>query len=176
MRRGVARFMERERIMKRRNHWFVVLLMTLFCAFAFAVTYVLVFTWTLPQTDLAHGQKPFADPMVLPIMATLTIPSAILAFPFVYLAIRHRRLGWCLLIMLAVVLLEIVAVTPVLGIVGFLGAFPALAIALLLCYLCAPTLTWQRGCPACGYEIAEGVGPRCSECGATLPWMKESPT
>jgi hypothetical protein len=27
-------------------------------------------------------------------------------------------------------------------------------------------------CPACGYEIAEGVGPRCSECGAALPWIK----
>jgi DNA-directed RNA polymerase subunit RPC12/RpoP len=24
-------------------------------------------------------------------------------------------------------------------------------------------------CPACGYRIAEGVGPNCSECGAQLP-------
>jgi hypothetical protein len=27
----------------------------------------------------------------------------------------------------------------------------------------------RHRCPACGYEIAEGVGPRCSECGAALP-------
>jgi hypothetical protein len=33
-------------------------------------------------------------------------------------------------------------------------------------------------CPACGYQIAPGggIGPVCSECGAPLPWMKESPT
>jgi hypothetical protein len=33
-------------------------------------------------------------------------------------------------------------------------------------------------CPACGYQIAPGggIGPVCSECGAALPWMKESPT
>jgi hypothetical protein len=27
----------------------------------------------------------------------------------------------------------------------------------------------RHRCPACGYEIAAGVGPRCSECGAELP-------
>jgi hypothetical protein len=26
----------------------------------------------------------------------------------------------------------------------------------------------RHRCPACGYEIAEGVGPRCSECGVSL--------
>jgi hypothetical protein len=36
----------------------------------------------------------------------------------------------------------------------------------------------RHRCPACGYQIdsAPGIGPRCSECGAALPWMKESPT
>jgi hypothetical protein len=35
----------------------------------------------------------------------------------------------------------------------------------------------RHRCPACGYEIAEGVGPRCSECGAALPasWSAKSP-
>jgi hypothetical protein len=113
--------------------------------------------------------------MVLPVMTTVAIASAILAFPFVYLAVRHRRLGRCFLIMLGVVLLEIVVVTPLLGMLGFLGAFPALALALVLCYYRTPKLTWPRGCPACGYEIAEGVGPVCSECGATLPWMTKAP-
>jgi hypothetical protein len=28
----------------------------------------------------------------------------------------------------------------------------------------------RRGCcPTCGYRIAKGVGPNCSECGAQLP-------
>jgi hypothetical protein len=29
----------------------------------------------------------------------------------------------------------------------------------------------RHRCPACGYQIAEGVGPMCSECGVALPWQ-----
>jgi hypothetical protein len=32
----------------------------------------------------------------------------------------------------------------------------------------------RHRCPACAYQIAPGTGPVCSECGAVLPWMKES--
>jgi hypothetical protein len=49
-------------------------------SFAFAVTYVVVMTLTLPKADLAHGQTPFQDPLEFPIMSIVAGISGLVAW------------------------------------------------------------------------------------------------
>jgi hypothetical protein len=57
-------------------------------SFIFAVTYVVVFTLTLPETDEAHGSIPFEHPLVFPIMSMIAGISGLIGWPFFAL------LGW----------------------------------------------------------------------------------
>ena len=101
-------------------------------AFLFAITWVVVMTLTLPPTDGAHGQMPFDDPLVFPIMSILASIAAILIYPFTYFAFRDRSLLKALGILAAAVLIEIFIVTPLNAGLGFLGAFGAYATGLVV--------------------------------------------
>lgn len=57
-------------------------------SFAFAITYVVVMTYTLPKTDLAYGQTPFQDPVVFPVMLFVAGISGLVAWPL------FAVLGW----------------------------------------------------------------------------------
>lgn len=104
-------------------------------AFIFAIAWVIIMTFTLPETDMAYGQTPFEDPIVFPIMSAFAIVSGLIAWPF------YTYLGWnasparvaCLagLITLAFILIA----TPYNAGIGWFGSYFVLLIALVGCRL-----------------------------------------
>ncbi len=154
--------------MKPHHNGLELLLVSEACAFVFAIVFVITMTLSLPLTDGAHGQPPFADPLVLPVMSIFAGLAGLLAWPFVYLVLRRRRLRSCLPVILCLTLIWIVAVTPFHAGAGFLGSFGAFAVALLLCRrfirICQPPGSCQR----CGYDLTGNVSGRCPECGKPL--------
>lgn len=151
--------------MKRRHNWFELLLVSEGCAFIFAIAFVIVMTLNLPPTDGAYGQAPFADPLVLPVMSTFAGSAGLLAWPFVYLTLRQRRLRACLPVILGVTLAWIIFITPFHRVAGMLGSFLALGGALLLCRALFRPWHPPGYCQNCGYDLTGNVSGRCPECG-----------
>ncbi len=120
------------------NHPLALVAVSFGLAFLFAIVFVVVFTSSLPSGDGAHGQMPFQDPLVLPIMSMFaTVAGAIVCIPTCF-ALRRVRLLHATFILAATVLAEIVVVTPLAGFGGFLGSFPAYALGLILARRLAP--------------------------------------
>jgi hypothetical protein len=99
-------------------------------AFVFAIVWVVVMTLSLPPTDKAYGQMPFADPLIFPIMSMFALGAAILVYPFTCYALLNRRPAPAALILAAIVLAEIIIVTPLSAGLGFLLSFIAYGIGL----------------------------------------------
>ncbi len=114
----------------KQHHPIALLVASFALAFALAITWVVMMTLTLPPTDGAYGQTPFADPLVFPIMSIFASMAAILAYPWLYLALRDRPLPKSLASLAGVVLAEIVLVTPLNAAWGFVGSFVAFAFGL----------------------------------------------
>ena len=116
----------------RRQHPLVLIGVSFALAFVFAVTWVVVMTLTLPETDGVHGQMPFHDPLVFPIMAMVAgVAGGVVCIP-TYFALRSYRLWPAVAILAGTVLAEIVFVTPGSPGLGFLGSFGAYACGLVL--------------------------------------------
>lgn len=104
-------------------------------SFAFAFGFVVVMTLTLPETDMAHGQMPFQDPLVLPIMSMMATASAVVSWPF------YTILGWRLppfrvgVVAGAATLAFILMATPIHPSLGWPGSYAALLAALIVCKL-----------------------------------------
>ena len=111
----------------------VYLGISLILSFVFAVTWVVIMTLTLPVTDLAYGQSPFEDSIVLPIMSMFAVISAILVWPF------YVVLGWRLpplkvgTVVGIATFSYIFIVTPFIAPLGWLGSYVVLLIALIIC-------------------------------------------
>lgn len=114
----------------RRNSVFQMLPAAMGMSFVFAVTYVVVMTLTLPPSDGAYGQAPFADPLVFPIMCIGAAVAGVVVCPFYYFALRTRPFFKSLAIVMGVVLAEIMVVTPFDSGLGFLGSFLAFFVGL----------------------------------------------
>ncbi len=143
-----------------------MLFMSFVLAFTFATTWVIVMTLTLPPTDGAHGQMPFADPLVFPVMSIFACIAAIITFPFLYFMLRDRRFPAAIVILVMIVLIEIVCVTPFDPIGGFLGSFVAYFVGLVVAHRLSPILVEPGYCPKCGYDLrGTPFGNPCSECG-----------
>ena len=100
------------------------------CAFAF----LLSLWWNLPPSDAARQASPiaiFADPFFVSGAVLAGVSVGFIAFPFVYFAIRNRRLDTTAVFIVLIVLAEIVAVTPFSRRIGLVGAPIALGVALL---------------------------------------------
>lgn len=111
------------------------LTVSLFCSFVFAVSWVIVMTLTLPETDMAHGQVPFEDPLVFPIMSIFAGISALVAWPFyTFLGWRHSPVKVAIASG-AVTMTFIVAATPFNAVIGWLGSYFVLLISLIICRL-----------------------------------------
>ncbi len=109
------------------------LAVSLVSSFIFAVTWVILMTLTLPETDMAHGQAPFQDPLVFPIMSMFAGVSALLAWPFYTIfGWRHSpvRFG---ITAAAAALAFIVIATPFDAGIGWLGSYLVLLVALIVC-------------------------------------------
>ena len=89
---------------ERKNHWFALLVLSLLGAFVVAVVYVVVFTLTLPPSDGANGEAPFADSLVLPIMTVGATLAGILTFALAHRLLRRanllRSFGFTLVVLL----------------------------------------------------------------------------
>ena len=106
---------------------------SLLSSFVFAITWVVIMTLTLPETDGAHGQMPFQDSLVFPVMSFYAILSAFVAWPF------YTAFGWNLppvrvgLVAGLATLLFILLITPFNSGIGWLGSYIALLISLIAC-------------------------------------------
>ena len=101
-------------------------------SFIFAVTWVILMTLMLPETDGAHGQVPFQDPLVLPIMSMFAAISALLAWPF-YTVFGWRHSPVRFGITASVVTLAfIVVVTPINAGIGWMGSYLVLLVTLVV--------------------------------------------
>ena len=84
-------------------------------AYVCATVFVLTLRFTLPPSDLAHNTSPLLivlDPFVLTVMIPIALIFGLASFPFAYYAIRDLRLRSATAFVSAVVLAEIVIVTP----------------------------------------------------------------
>jgi hypothetical protein len=104
-------------------------------SFTFAVCWVVLMTLTLPETDMAHGQMPFQDPLVFPVMSVFAAVSAIAAWPF------YLLFGWNLppvkvgIVAGCVTLVFIFVATPFHAVLGWLGSYLVLLASLAVCRL-----------------------------------------
>jgi hypothetical protein len=116
---------------KTKRHSVLTMLATSFVmAFAIAITFVVVMTLTLPRSDGAHGQMPFQDPLVFPVMSMGASVAALVVFPFFYFSCRTLPLRKSVLIVLGITLAGVVIVTPFSAFLGFVGSFIAFACGL----------------------------------------------
>jgi len=152
-------------LMKRHDP-FTMLVLAFVLSFLFAILWVVVMTWTLPKTDLAYGQGPFEDPLVLPVMSIGASFAALITYPFFYVVLRDRQLPRALAILIATVIGAIVILTPINAGLGFLGTFGAYFVGLALARLLSPLNVMPGHCTACGYNL-HGVSDKnkCPECG-----------
>jgi hypothetical protein len=114
----------------------VVFILSIAGAYACALAYVAVLYWSLPPKDKAYGQglsQTLRDPFVWNTAAWFATAAGLAVFVPAFLAVRGRNLTVCFAVALACVIAEIAVVTPFGGPIGMLGAFPALAGALVLC-------------------------------------------
>ncbi|MDP6520064.1 MAG: hypothetical protein QF599_03605 [Planctomycetota bacterium] len=85
---------------------------------------VCMVTWTLPETDSAHGQPPFASPFVSTVAAPFIGGAWLLTFGASALMLRRAPVGASFAICLAVALVTITVATPFLGFPGALLSVP----------------------------------------------------
>ena len=102
-------------------------------SFAFAVTFVIVMTLTLPKTDEAYGQMPFQDPLVFPVMSMLATFSGLLGWPFFAILGRHCSPATVAKITGFTTLLFIVLTTPIQSRIGWFGSYIVCLGALIYC-------------------------------------------
>ena len=104
-------------------------------AFVTAIAFVVTMTLSLPKSDMAHGQMPFQDPLVFPIMSMGAGIAGIVVFPFAYLALRTKNIIHCAKIAFPLVLPATVILTICDIRYGLCGSFASAILALGLCAL-----------------------------------------
>lgn len=124
-------------------------------SFLFAVTYVIVSTFTLPQSDLAHGQMPFEDPLVFPVMSIIAGISGLIGWPlFALLGRRSDPLTVAKIAGIPTFAFIIIA-TPFDPGLGWLGSYFVCLAGLIFCAVKHREPTGQQG--AVGNEGHHGA-------------------
>jgi len=101
-------------------------------AFITAIVFVITMSLSLPKTDGAYGRDLFADPLVGSIASKGAGVAGVIVFPFVYIALRNRRIVHCSKIVFPVVLLSTIAFTAINIVAGLCGSFASLGVALII--------------------------------------------
>ena len=102
-------------------------------SFVSAITYLIVMTLTLSKNDLAHGQLPFADPMVLPIMAIFALISGLAGWPFFAVFGRKVQPATVAKVTWIIVPGFIIVATPFDPAFGWPGSYVVCILALIFC-------------------------------------------
>ena len=105
-------------------------------ALACAILFFAVLHRSLPPSDEAYGQpllRALWDPFVIGSIVVYAGLSGVVTTPLAYFLLRDRRVLPCAALAFLAVALEVMLVTPKFGAAGWLGAYPAMASALILC-------------------------------------------
>ena len=123
---------------KNCNHWFELLIVSFIGAFVVATVFVVIFTLTLPPSDLAYGAAPFADPLVLPVMSMGAGLAGLAAFPFSFWLLRKSDLRRSFPVTMLLTLAIMTGVTVAggslgAGILGIPSSFMAMVCSMAFC-------------------------------------------
>jgi hypothetical protein len=125
----------------RFNDWGSIACFALFGSFLSAVIFMMVLRHNLPPTDLMRKEPIVAfimDPFALMMWIPITMLSAGVMLPVAFIGLRRADLMKSFLLVMLIVAAEILVVTPIHPVHGWLGAYPATAAALLLCRVFLP--------------------------------------
>ena len=112
---------------------FTYLAISMALAFLCATTYVVVLTLTLPKADEMHGQAPFQDQMVLPIMALGAVLSGLVGWPLFALLGRRCSPKRVATVTTIATLAVVIGGTPIRSSLGWPGCYVACVAALVYC-------------------------------------------
>ena len=117
----------------RRNGLGVLLGLSLLGSIVVAVWSVCLFTWTLPKTDGAYGQAPFADPFVMPVMLMCAAVGCVIAFMASLALLRRVRLLPSFSLVTVISCVAVGVTVPFFRFGGVLAAFPVMVLAMVYC-------------------------------------------
>jgi hypothetical protein len=113
-----------------------ILAISIVGSFFCAIFFIWIFTLSLPSTDSAYGQglvSTLMDPFVRIIAIQIAAVSSVFTFLLLYFGLRRTSMKRSIPIVFAVVILEILLITPIAGYVAWLGSYVALVLAVFYC-------------------------------------------
>jgi hypothetical protein len=119
-------------ILERAARAWLIFAISMFGAFVSAITFVVMFTYSLPPSDGAYGQAPFEDPVVFPVMSMFAVGAGVIAFLGALAFLWRTSLLRSTCFVFVIVLTEIVLVTPTLHAAAVPGALVAMLAAMAL--------------------------------------------
>jgi len=143
----------------KRHHPLDILVLAFALAFAFA----LLFLWVEHHFVEPHGP---VDPSIFRLLAAIAGIAAVITYPFLYFALRERKLPRATIILAGVVVTEILIVTPIHPGIGFWGSFVAYFIGLFAAQQFSLRNILPGHCQKCAYNL-QGIplDHACPECG-----------
>jgi hypothetical protein len=116
----------------RRHHPLLMFGLSFAMAFLFAVVWTIPMFSTSPASAGVDAPFMLFNPSVFCVMSFFASISAVLIFPIFYFSIRYCDLPKSVFIIVAVVVSEILLVTPMNHLIGFIGSFIAFGAGILI--------------------------------------------
>lgn len=116
------------------NRAFTYLTISMGLSFVAGVLFVIMMTLTLPESDMAHGQMPFQDPLVFPVMMIGAGISGMIGWPFFLILGRCCEPATVAKITGTSVILGIVIGTPFHPVFGWPGSYLICLLSLIYCF------------------------------------------
>ncbi len=117
------------------QHALKYLAISMALAIASAFAFVIVLTLSLPKSDGASGQMPFADPLVFPIMIMGATVSGLVGWPLFAVFGWHTSPAVVAKTTSVPVLGFIILATPFHAAAGWLGSYIVCVLSLIFCYV-----------------------------------------
>ena len=114
----------------------LMFVLSLVAAYVCAAVFVTVLYFSLPATDLAHGQglvNTFSDPFVLSIAGVIATASGVIGFVVALFCLRDRDLLRCGAFATGMAIIAMLALTPFILNAAPIGAFLVALVALIFC-------------------------------------------
>jgi hypothetical protein len=136
-------------------------------SFIFAVTFVIIMTFTLPKTGGAsYGLAWFQDPLVLPVTSMGVLISGLVGWPLFTICGWRVPPATVAKITGGTTWIFIVVATPINAGIGWIGSYIVCLLALIHCAARYRTPLYPPGhCQRCGYDLTGNESGICPECG-----------